>query len=125
MSVSLILPGGATGGACAAFDVRVPAGAGLPPHVRRDHDAALLVLAGRVVVVCGHGRTELTTGGTMSLPRGAACRVDATEDARMLVFALPAAFEDLVDGATDTDDLMALLSVAGISLLPARWGDGA
>ncbi len=123
--VSVVSGSALSDGAYAVFDIRAPAGAVIPPHVRAHQDAVLLVVTGELQVACGDTRQTLGRGDTAALPRDVACRVDARTDVHLLCLAMPAGLEDLADLVADQslelDDIAALLAAAGITLLPRAW----
>lgn len=125
--VDVVAGGAASGGAYALLDVRAPAGTAIPPHSHAVREATILVLDGRLELVCGRERTVLCTGDLSRLPAGSPCRITARTAVRLLVLCVPAGLETLADLADpaavpDPDDVAALLTAAGVSLLPAAWG---
>jgi quercetin dioxygenase-like cupin family protein len=119
--VTVIAAGPATGGAYALLDVRAAAGTVLAPHVAHRHDDVLLVLSGELEVETGAGVSVLRAGEHVALARRAPRRLCALDDLRVVVLSVPAGLEQLADllagPAPEADDLAALLTVAGISLL--------
>jgi quercetin dioxygenase-like cupin family protein len=126
LQVTTVAAGAANGGAYMVLDVRARAGAALPPHLTSREDVALLVIAGQLEAVLADGRRVAAEGQAVSLPRGAPRRLAALTDLRLLCLAAPAGLEQLADVLAgplgDPDDRAALLTAAGISLLPAAWG---
>jgi quercetin dioxygenase-like cupin family protein len=117
-------------GAYVLLDVRAAGGTVLPPHVRAAEDATLLVLEGELSVASADLRRVVRAGEPVVLPRATPCRIEARTDVRVLVLAVPAGLESLAElaadvTAADPDDLAALLSAAGVSLIPATWGHAA
>ena len=107
------------------FDAEVRQGAALPPHVRAHHHVSLLVLAGDVEVACGETRHRLVARDAIGLPEDVPCRISALTDAHVLCLTIPAGLEALADLVSDLtvdfDDVAALLSAAGIRMLPPTW----
>lgn len=107
-------------------EIRAPAGASLPPHVYENEDSVLVVLAGEIEAVLATGRSVLHAGESLSLPRAQPRRLHVLADARLLCVSMPAGLERLADligpSAPDEDDRAALLTAAGVALLPAGWG---
>jgi quercetin dioxygenase-like cupin family protein len=117
-------------GAYVLLDVRAAGGTVLPPHVRTAEDATLLVLEGELSIASADLRRVVRAGEPVVLPRATPCRIEARTDVRVLILAIPAGLEALVDLAADVesadpDDRAALLSAAGVSLIPATWGHAA
>jgi quercetin dioxygenase-like cupin family protein len=125
LDVTLVAGGERTGGAYAVLDVRAPVGTILASHVALEQDAFLLLLEGELEITLPGERRTLRAGEHVSLVRGVPRRVAVLADARALVTLTPAGLERLADLARppvpEPDDLAALLSVAGVSLLPRTW----
>lgn len=108
------------------FELLAPAGAALPPHLCARHDATLTVLSGEVEVVLADERRLLGAGSQLRLQRGRPRRIAVVADARLLCLSIPAGLELLAEAlaepAADRDDLAALLTDHGVSVLPVGWG---
>jgi len=119
------LIGSAPDGAYAVLDVRASTGTILAPHVALEQEALLYLLAGELEIVLPAERLILQAGEHLQLARRVPRRVAVLADARALVVLRPAGLERLLDltrePVPERDDLAALLSVAGVSLLPAGW----
>lgn len=127
LRVDVVAGSATTGDAYALLDVRAPAGTAIPPHSHEVREATILVLEGRLELVCGRERSVLEIGDLSRLPAGSPCRMTARSDVRLLFLTVPAGLEALSDladptSAPDPDDVAALLAAAGVSLLPAAWG---
>lgn len=110
----------------AVLHVTAPAGAALPPHVCSNESCTLVVLSGEIEAVLAGERRLLGPGDCMNLPRAQPRRLCAISEARVLCVSVPAGVERLLDlfgpSAPDPDDRAALLTAAGVALLPAGWG---
>jgi quercetin dioxygenase-like cupin family protein len=123
LRVDVVAGNASTGGACALLEVRAPAGTAVPPHSHRAGKRTVLLLDGRVELVRGTERSVLGPGDLTRLSSGSPCRMTALTEVRLLVLAVPAGLDGPADlvrpgSVPDPDDVAALLSVAGVSLLP-------
>ena len=120
--VQVVAGGSASGGAYVVLDVRLPAGASLPPHCPSREAGTVAVLEGTLAVDAGGARRVLEEGELMVLPRGAPRSLAALSDVRLLCLVVPGGVEELADLASppvpSRDDVAARLTAAGVSLLP-------
>ncbi len=104
------------------LDARLDAGVVVPPHVARDEDVVVHVVAGEVEVGVDGSATRLAAGQGLWLPRGRPRRLHAVTAARLLVSAVPGGAEALAaiaaDDSIDGDDRAALLAAAGVVRVP-------
>ena len=118
-------------GAVSVCAIDVPPGAATPSHRHSREDELLHVTHGAVAVWAGPARRVLHPGDSVRLPRdvphGFEHVAPAAGPARVLLLALPAGLEATLQVAAaglgeqpDPDDLAALLSGAGVSILPWR-----
>jgi quercetin dioxygenase-like cupin family protein len=87
------VPGAATGGAFALFELALPVGASVPPHRHPTEDEACYVVAGQVRIASGRHRATYGPGGCVVVPRGTrhALATAGPTPARVLVIVAPAA----------------------------------
>ena len=92
--VRLLVAGEETGGCFALVETRARRGAGPPRHVHTREDEVVYVLAGRLTVYRDEEPLDAPAGSCLLLPRGGehTYRVES-EEARLLVFLLPAGLE--------------------------------
>ena len=69
-TIEIVLDGDATGGELALMTLRMPAGAGAPPHRHTLESETLLVREGSLVVEVEGDRRELGPGDAVHLRRG-------------------------------------------------------
>lgn len=84
-----------TGGALGLFEAEVPAGEGPPPHIHEAEEEFFRVLEGQFAFWCAGDRVDLTTGGTIAIPRGKVHRFQniGTSLGRLMVVMTPGGFE--------------------------------
>ena len=84
-----------TGGSLGLFEAEVPAGEGPPFHVHGAEEEFFRVLSGVFGFWCGSDYVELSAGGTIVIPRGAAHRFQnvGTGTGRLMVVMTPGGFE--------------------------------
>jgi len=120
--VDVVVDRRASAGAYALLDVRAAAGAVVPRHVAAAEEVVVQLLGGRIELLLGRERRELTSGDRTAIPRGVPRAARVVEPVRALLLLLPAGAEQLAlllgDPPADADDLAALLAAAGISRLP-------
>lgn len=126
IAIDVMVPAAQTAGAYALVDVRVGGDMALDPHVVRQEDLLLYVLAGDLVVVLDGTRYALTAGGHLAVPRRVPRAVSITAGTRALCLVSPAGAEYAArlaaDPAATADDRLALLAAAGVQTLPqSRW----
>ena len=119
-----------TAGAYTLLDVRVDGAMALDPHVVRQEDLLLYVLAGELVVVLDGTRHALSAGDHLAVPRRVPRALRVPSRARVLCLVRPGGTERLAacvaDPSVTRDDRAALLAAADIQLLPHRlWGRSA
>jgi quercetin dioxygenase-like cupin family protein len=111
-----------SGGAYALLDVRAGGDLALDPHVVRQEDLLLYVLAGDLVVVLDGRRYALAAGDFLALPRRVPRAMRMSVGTRALCLVRPAGGERLAwlaaDPAVTVDDRLALLAAAGVQMLP-------
>jgi quercetin dioxygenase-like cupin family protein len=85
-----------SGGRVGVWESEEPRGVGLPLHVHTREDEQVVVLDGEILVRVGEATHRLTSGATLTLPRGVphAHRVTSAR-ARLLTLAIPGGFERL------------------------------
>ena len=93
-TIEIVLDGDSTGGELALMTLRMPAGAGAPPHRHTLESETLVVREGTLAVELEGTRLELAPGQAVHLPRGALHSFVADEGAVVDVLALPAGLED-------------------------------
>lgn len=131
-----LLGGDDTGGAFALRECDLGPGAGVPPHVHRDEDVTVYVLAGAVEVGCGAAVAVLAAGGCGFLPRGVPHRVrnlSAVAPARVLVLMSPPVTQAMLDevaelaadgGPPDAALVAEVAAFYGLTFLPDAAGGG-
>ena len=126
MRLEILLDAAATQGRAALCELIVPRGGGMPRHLHADEDETLIVVDGTVDVWRDADRRRLTAPGAWALPRRVPHRFEAvSEDARVLLLLSPAGLEATLAAASvgagepplDPDDVAALLTNAGVTLL--------
>ena len=93
-TIEIVLDGDSTGGELALMTLRMPAGAGAPPHRHTLESETLVVREGTLAVELEGTRLELAPGQAVHLPRGALHSFVSNEGAVVDVLALPAGLED-------------------------------
>ena len=120
--VDVVVSAQQSGGAYALLDVRAAGDLALDPHVVRQEDLLLYVLAGDLVVVLDGRRYALAAGDLLALPRRVPRAVCFSSGARALCVVRPAGAERLAslaaDPAVSADDRLALLAAADVQMLP-------
>lgn len=120
--VDVVVSAAQSGGAYALLDVRAAGDLALDPHVVRQEDLLLYVLAGDLVVVLDGRRYALAAGDLLALPRRVPRAVSVSAGTRALCLVRPAGIERLAapaaDPAVTTDDRLALLAAADVQMLP-------
>jgi quercetin dioxygenase-like cupin family protein len=91
--VDLRLTGAATGDRVSLVEIEMPAGATTPLHRQPYDDETLYVLEGSVVVHMDGEEHTVATGGIAFIPRETPHAIQAAQDARLIVFGLPAGQE--------------------------------
>ena len=92
MSVRVMVPAAAVGGQFACFEISVPPGGAVPPHVHTREDEIFILLEGTVSVMGPQGPGVLgTPGDTVRLPKGSAHSFsnETSLPAKLLVTAVP------------------------------------
>lgn len=85
-----------TGGALSLFEVPMPVGAGIPPHIHTREDETFYILEGTVAFTIAGQRHEAATGTTVYGPRGIPHGYETLGGpARMLVIVQPGGIEEL------------------------------
>lgn len=126
--VWILADGAATGGACTVLEVHAPQGSGLACHVHEHEDETVHVLAGSLRVALDGSDRDIGPGDVVHLPRGLPHQVvAASAEARFLVVHVPSGIETFLRATADEtgsgplavdDDVAALLTAAGLRLLP-------
>ena len=93
-TIEIVLDGDATGGELAVMTLRMPPGAGAPPHRHTQESETLVVREGTLAVSVEGVRRSLAAGEAAHLPRGALHSFVSEEGAVVDVLALPAGLED-------------------------------
>jgi quercetin dioxygenase-like cupin family protein len=93
-TVEIVLDAAATGGELALLTLRMPPGAGAPPHRHTLESETLLVREGSLAVQIGGERRELGPGGALHLPRGVLHAFVSEGGAVVDVLAVPAGLEE-------------------------------
>lgn len=128
MRLDVLVDGVASGGRYSVCELTAPRGTGMPLHLHTLEDETLIVVAGTVDAWCDGTHTRLEAPASMSCARGTPHRFTAASaEARVLVVISPAGFEatlaatsaDAPGEAVDPDDLAALFTGAGVTLLGA------
>jgi quercetin dioxygenase-like cupin family protein len=94
--IRMLATGDETAGACSFFEVVIPPGAGVPPHIHTREDEHLFILEGRCELYVGDQRRVAGPGASTIMPRGVphGFRNLGTAPARVLVVATPGGFEE-------------------------------
>ena len=127
IAIEVVATAEQTAGAYTLMDVRVDGGMAFDPHVVRQEDLLLYVLAGDLVVVLDGTRHAVTAGDHLALPRRVPRAVHVPARAHVLCLARPGGAERLAvcvaDPSVTRDDRAALLAAADVQLLPhSLWG---
>jgi mannose-6-phosphate isomerase-like protein (cupin superfamily) len=109
------LSGQQTGGAFEVIEYQGNA-ACPPPHVHREREECIQVLAGRFTFTIGHEEIEVAPGSWVFVPRGTRHGFTSSADARALILVCPAGLEGffaelgtgLAEGLT-TEEIRAVL----------------
>jgi quercetin dioxygenase-like cupin family protein len=105
------------------LDVRLEAGARIPPHVNRDQDLVVHLVEGEVELDVDRGSERLSAGAVAAVGRGRPRRLTALTATRLLVISVPGGIDGpaaiAADASLEPDDRAALLAAAGITRLPA------
>lgn len=118
MSWRVLGASGETDGTYDLSEVAVPAGAGMPPR-RLGQDEAVYVLGGGLDVVLDGQGQRAEEGAFVYLPRGSTGAWSATTTSRVLVFHLPAGFDQaLTRQPDDQRHVRAFLEATGTRFLP-------
>lgn len=122
IAIDVVASAEQSAGAFASLDVRIGGDTALDPHVVRQEDLLLYVLAGDLVVVLDGTRYALTAGGHLAVPRRVPRAVRIAAGTRALCLLSPAGAEYAAilaaDPAVTADDRLALLAVADVQMLP-------
>ncbi len=120
--IDVVVAAAQTAGAYTLLDVRVGRDMALDPHVVRQEDLLLYVLAGDLVVVLDGSRYALAAGDHLALPRRVPRAVLATRGTHVLCLARPGSAQRLAlvaaDPALTSDDRLALLAAGDVHRLP-------
>lgn len=94
----VLASGDQTGGVYALSEIRVSPNNGPPPHVHSRDDEAFFVLEGEVTFQIGDEKIVARPGTFVQGPRGIphTLKNNSKTPARMLVFVMPAGFENFV-----------------------------
>lgn len=128
ISAVALLGGEATEGRLALLEVELRAGTEVPAHAAGREELVVYVAAGRVRLRRGGEWSELAAGEARVIKRGEPRALCAVEDSRLACLLAPAGNErlaaELASGQLDGDDGAALLTAAGVDVLPrpARAG---
>ena len=121
-----------TGGAYTLLHVRISGDLALDPHVVRQEDLLLYVLAGDLVVVLDATRHALAAGDHLALPRRVPRAVCGCAGTRVLCLVCPGGVERpallAAEPTMSADDRLAVLAAADVQMLPRslwRAGDAA
>ena len=126
MTLDVLLDSSGSAGRVAVCQLVVPDGAGMPLHVHSREDETLVVLAGAVDAWCDGRRKRLEAPQALTCPRGVPHRFTAAGgEARVLLVISPGGFEETLAATSageegevvDPDDLAALFTGAGVTLL--------
>lgn len=121
IAVDVVVSTEQTGGAYTLLDVRISGELALDPHVVRQEDLLLYVLAGDLVVVLDGTRYALAAGDHLAVPRRVP-RAYRGSQAHALLLIRPGGGERPALLATDhtlsADDRLALLAAADVQMLP-------
>lgn len=93
--------GAETHGQLCLVEARVPPGGGPPLHVHKREAESFFVLEGVITFLHPDGPTQVPAGGFVHLPKNVphAFRNEGDVEARMLVWCIPAGFENMVERA--------------------------
>jgi quercetin dioxygenase-like cupin family protein len=92
-TIEIVLDGDATGGALALLTLRMPPGAGAPPHRHNRETETLLVREGELTVELGGEERLLGPGEAAFLPQGSLHGFRSDGGAVVDVIAVPAGLE--------------------------------
>ncbi|HUS14848.1 MAG TPA: cupin domain-containing protein [Chloroflexia bacterium] len=117
-----------TAGVCYAFEVLVPPGFGIPPHVHSREDEILYVIEGEYAIILGTEQFRAGAGSVLNFTRGTAHgfqNVGATTARALHVVTPGTSFEQFLHdlgqvppGPPDLPRLAALFGKYGMELLP-------
>ena len=93
-TIEIVLDSAATEGALALLTLRVPPGAGAPPHRHRRESETLLVREGELWVELGGAESTLGPGDAVHLPQGSLHQFRSDRGAVVDVIVVPAGLED-------------------------------
>jgi len=93
-TIEIVLDGDSTGGELALMTLRMPAGAGAPPHRHTLESETLVVREGILVVEVEGERRELDPGAAVYLRRGVLHAFVSEGGALVDVLVVPAGLED-------------------------------
>lgn len=122
-TIEIVLDGDSTGGELALMTLRMPAGAGAPPHRHTLESETLVVREGSLAVQLDSERRVVAAGEAVHLPRGALHSFESEQGAVVDVLAVPAGLEGFFraicplepDGpAPDPADIAAALERHGL-----------
>ncbi len=134
----LLATGEQTGGAYTLLEARVLPGGGPPPHLHRREEESFYILAGEITFFLTDHKITAKPGAFIQMPRNTphAFKNEGASEARMLILATPAGFDDFIfefgkpaesfDVAPpkpDDAEIAKLLSIApkyGIEILPPQ-----
>ena len=120
--IDVVVSADQSAGAYTLLDVRVAGDMALDPHVVRQEDLLLYVLAGDLVVVLDGRRYALAAGDHLAVPRRVPRAVCVSPGTRALCLVRPGGAERLAllaaDPAVTTDDRLAPLAAADVQMLP-------
>ncbi len=130
MTLRVVLDGAHTGGDYGVCELTAPRGTGMPLHLHTREDETLVVLAGTVQVWCDGQPHLVEAPRALTCQRGVPHRFEVvSEEARLLLVISPAGFEATLEATSvdgddaepiDPDDVAALFTGAGVSLLGRR-----
>ena len=92
-TIEIVLDGDATGGELALLTLRMPPGAGAPPHRHSLESETLVVREGSLAVQLESERRVVAAGEAVHLPRGALHSFESEQGAVVDVLAVPAGLE--------------------------------
>jgi quercetin dioxygenase-like cupin family protein len=93
-TIEIVLDGDATGGELALMTLRMPAGAGAPPHRHTLESETIVIREGILVVEVEGERRELGPGGAVHLRRGVLHSFVSEGGAVVDVLVVPAGLEE-------------------------------
>lgn len=93
-TIEILLDADATGGTLALMTLRMPPGAGAPPHRHQREDETLLVREGELWVELGGDERTLGPGEAVFLPQGSLHQFRSDRGATVDVLATPAGLEE-------------------------------